>query len=140
MGCFARPDANLPFRKFFIKLATGRARPSDSPNDAHVFNPFTDPNSALPSGHVAMTFAWTTPWAFYYPHPITYGLVGLGVGTAAARLQQGKHWFTDVVSASAIAIAMSHWLYRRHTQSSSAISIEPRISFGSVALAVSCKI
>jgi membrane-associated phospholipid phosphatase len=122
---------------FALKTILGRSRPEDTPDDAHTFRPFTDPNSAFPSGHAAMAFAWITPWAFYYPHAITYGFVGLAVGTAAARVERQKHWFTDILAGSAIGFATAAWLSRKHLgHSSQQVSIEPTIGLRSASLAV----
>ena len=122
---------------FALKTVIGRARPTESPDDAHNFNPFSDPNAAFPSGHASMAFAWTTPWVYYYPHPITYSLFGLAVGTAIARVERQKHWLTDVLAGSAIGFATARWLTRKHQRASaSSLSVEPRMGLRSAALAV----
>jgi membrane-associated phospholipid phosphatase len=97
---------------FAIKYTVGRSRP-DAGKGPHDFHPFSGANS-FPSGHTSSAFAMVMPWVFYYPGPVTYALVAVAVGTAIARIQRQRHWFTDVLAGAAISTAMSYYLYGRH--------------------------
>ena len=97
---------------FLTKIVVGRSRP-DAGKGPHDFNPFSGAAS-FPSGHTSSVFAMIMPWVFYYPGPVTYALVAVAAGTAIARIQRQRHWFTDVLAGAAISTAMSHFLYKRH--------------------------
>lgn len=95
-----------------LKFAFGRARPKAGAGP-YRFDPFSG-HTSFPSGHSTTAFAVLTPWVFYYPGPVTYGLFALGTGTAVARLARNKHWTTDVIAGSGIGVLMGYWLTRRH--------------------------
>jgi len=97
---------------FTTKMVVGRSRP-DAEKGPHDFHPFSGAAS-FPSGHTASIFAMVMPWVFYYPGPVTYAMVAVATGTAIARIQRQRHWFTDVLAGAAISTAMSHFLYKRH--------------------------
>jgi membrane-associated phospholipid phosphatase len=81
-----------------VKMAVGRARPFQTPDDQDVMRPFSG-YSSFPSGHTALAFglaaaidretrARWVPWVVY---PLA-GLVGW------SRVRDGKHWSSDVVA------------------------------------------
>ena len=96
-----------------LKRIFGRYRPEES-SRANRFKPFSG-HSSFPSGHATAAFAWITPWVLYYPHPLTYGLFTLSVGTAIARIAYDKHWPSDVIVGGAIGFLTAKWLVNRHT-------------------------
>ena len=98
---------------FTVKSLIGRARPEDG-KGAHHFAPFSEFDASFPSGHTATAFAILSPWVFYYPHALTYGLLVIGGGAALARLQRQKHWMTDVLAGGTLGLSMAYWLSRKH--------------------------
>jgi undecaprenyl-diphosphatase len=101
----------------------GRVRPDEAESPA-VFRPFSGHRS-FPSGHTTLAFAITTPWAVYYPGPLTYGLVGLSAGTAISRLSLEHHWFTDVLAGAALGTLTGYWLAKRHLRETTALRVTP---------------
>jgi membrane-associated phospholipid phosphatase len=95
-----------------LKLAIGRVRP-DAHTGPYDFRPFSG-SSSFPSGHATQAFALVTPWAVYYPGPVTYGLFAVATGTAVARVALERHWPSDVVAGAAIGTAVGYALARRH--------------------------
>ncbi|MCZ6780845.1 MAG: phosphatase PAP2 family protein [Nitrospirae bacterium] len=91
-------------------------------------------DASFPSGHTATAFAILLPWAFYYPHMVTYGLLVIGGGAAVARMQRQKHWLTDVLAGGTLGISMAYWLSRKHQGRRSNRSVAPTVGPGSVGL------
>ncbi len=118
------------------KTAFGRSRP-EAGRGARDFNPFTDMNSAFPSGHATAAFAILAPWTFYYPNVFTYGLLAIGTGTAIARMERQKHWLTDVLAGSATGLTMAYWLSRRHQGKSARISLSPSLGRSGIGMRMS---
>lgn len=85
-----------------IKLASGRSRPEDSPDDPYRFDPFAGGDS-FPSGHATIAFAA----AVALDRETTAGWVPWVVYPAAtlvawSRVHDLKHWTSDVMVGSAI--------------------------------------
>jgi membrane-associated phospholipid phosphatase len=84
-----------------IKRVIGRVRPSDT-TDPYVFQPFSD-HDAFPSGHATVAFALATSlseeidnrWA-------TAGLYAFAAGTAWSRVNDQRHWLSDVLAGAAV--------------------------------------
>lgn len=106
-----------------IKGAFGRVRPHEIDDPAR-FRPFSGHRS-FPSGHTTLAFAIATPWAVYYPGPLTYGLMGLSAGTAVSRLTTEHHWFTDVVAGAALGTLTGYWLAKRHLRDTTPLRVTP---------------
>jgi membrane-associated phospholipid phosphatase len=85
------------------KLVAGRPRPEDS-RDADGYLPFSG-QAAMPSGHTAMAFAFATAlsddidrtWA-------RVGLYTLATGVGWSRINDNRHWLTDVAAGAALGI------------------------------------
>ena len=120
---------------FTVKSFIGRARPEDG-KGAHHFDPFSELDASFPSGHTATAFAILSPWAFYYPHVVTYGLLVIGGGAAVARMQRQKHWLTDVLAGGTLGASMAYWLSRKHQERLSNMSVVPAVGPGFVGLTV----
>ncbi len=98
-----------------IKYAVGRVRP-EAAESPYTFKPFSG-HTAFPSGHATTALAVLTPWALYYPHPVTYTLVAVvGSGTAFSRIARERHWLTDVLGGAGVGVLTAQYLTRRHRQ------------------------
>lgn len=109
-----------------LKAITGRARPDQSPFDAHDFRlgrGFGDRNEfqSFPSGHVTVAFAFASAVdaelnriAPKHPRWIVPTLYGLATATAASRVYRNRHWTSDVVLGSAIGFVGGHAVVRWH--------------------------
>jgi membrane-associated phospholipid phosphatase len=84
----------------------GRPRPESS-LDSDGFVPFSG-QASLPSGHTAMAFAFATslsdeihrPWA-------TVGLYGMATAVGWSRINDNRHWLSDVAAGALIGITSS---------------------------------
>jgi len=94
-----------------LKLALGRRRPSGD-GDADEFRPFSGWNS-FPSGHTAVAFAVATAIADETPDlwsdAALYGIAGL---TGMARLNDDRHWISDVFAGALVGHLSARWLAR----------------------------
>ncbi len=89
-----------------MKYVTGRKRPEES-DDSFDFNgpAEADFNASFPSGHAGHAFAVASvisemygednPWVPWLAYP-------LATGTALARVDDNRHWFSDVFLAAAL--------------------------------------
>jgi membrane-associated phospholipid phosphatase len=85
------------------KLTFGRPRPSES-LDADGYVPFSG-QEAMPSGHTTMAFALATALADDIHR--TWASVGLytaATGVAWSRVNDNKHWLTDVAAGAVLGI------------------------------------
>lgn len=86
-----------------IKVGVGRLRPTDA-TDQYVFRPFTS-NDAFPSGHTTMAFALAASLSDEIHRPWATTLLYAGAsGTAWSRLNDHKHWLSDVLAGAAVGI------------------------------------
>jgi membrane-associated phospholipid phosphatase len=86
-----------------IKLSTGRLRP-DQTDDPFIFKPFSG-NDAFPSGHATLAFALATSLSEELHNPWVSAILYTGAaGTAWSRLNDQRHWLSDVLMGSAIGI------------------------------------
>lgn len=96
-----------------LKLSFGRSRPSQS-EDADVFRPFGGWNS-FPSGHTMLAFAVATAIAEETPDNWSgVALYGLATATAFARVNDDRHWTSDVLAGALVGHLSARWLSRRH--------------------------
>lgn len=92
-----------------IKYLTGRERPDDT-DDKYDFRGFNGDNKSFPSGHAGHTFAVATtiaevygedyPWVPWVAYPAA-------TLTALARVNDEKHWFSDVFAGAALGYFIS---------------------------------
>jgi membrane-associated phospholipid phosphatase len=88
------------------KVVFGRPRPGDS-FDADGYVPFSG-QEAMPSGHTAMAFAMATTLADDIDRTwASVGLYTVAGGVAWSRINDNRHWLTDVVAGAAIGITSS---------------------------------
>jgi membrane-associated phospholipid phosphatase len=85
------------------KLALGRPRPSES-LDADGYSPFSG-QDAMPSGHTTMAFALATALADDIHRPwATVGLYTLATGVGWSRINDNRHWLSDVAGGAIVGI------------------------------------
>ncbi len=85
-----------------LKLAVGRMRPNAAPGDPEDFKPFSG-DASFPSGHTTLAFATARAlqresrarWVPFVVYPIA-------AAVAWARVEEDKHWVSDVVAGAAL--------------------------------------
>lgn len=88
------------------KLTLGRPRPEQS-LDADGYRPFSGQVS-MPSGHTTVAFALATSLADELHRPwATVGLYGLATGVGWSRINDNRHWLTDVAAGALVGITAS---------------------------------
>ncbi len=86
-----------------IKFPVGRLRPADTDNQ-YIFKPFSG-NDAFPSGHTTLAFALATSLSDEIHKAWVSAILYTGAaGTAWSRLNDQRHWFSDVLMGGAIGI------------------------------------
>jgi membrane-associated phospholipid phosphatase len=86
-----------------IKEVSGRLRPGESTGQ-YVFKPFTN-HDAFPSGHATMAFALATSLAEEIDRPWATAVLYAGAtGTAWSRLNDHRHWLSDVLAGATVGI------------------------------------
>ena len=86
-----------------LKEITGRFRP-DNTTDQYVFRPFSN-HDAFPSGHATLAFALATSLSAEIQRPWATALLFAGAtGTAWSRLNDHKHWLSDVLAGATVGI------------------------------------
>lgn len=97
-----------------LKLAVGRRRPDGGGGGAYKFHPFSG-NDAWPSGHTTMAFALAAGVSDeLHSPPVTIALYGAATMTAWSRLNDNRHWLSDVLAGAAVGITSAklmngHW-------------------------------
>lgn len=85
------------------KLVTGRVRPFET-HDQYLFRPFSG-KDAFPSGHATMAFALATSLGAEMHNRVASALLYAGAsGTAWSRLNDQRHWLSDVLAGAAVGI------------------------------------
>jgi membrane-associated phospholipid phosphatase len=85
------------------KFALGRPRPEQS-LDADGYSPFSGQVS-LPSGHAAVAFAMATSLADEIHRPwATVWLYGMASAVAWSRINDNRHWLSDVAAGALVGI------------------------------------
>jgi len=86
------------------KLALGRPRPSES-LDADGYIPFSG-QEAMPSGHTAVAFALATALSDDIHHTwASVGLYTIATGVAWSRVNDNRHWLSDVAAGAVMGVA-----------------------------------
>ena len=89
---------------FAVKTVIGRARPSAAVG-AFDFHPFSG-NASLPSGHTTMAFALAADLSDELDRGwVRVGLYTIASGTALSRINDNRHWLSDVALGALIGIA-----------------------------------
>lgn len=86
-----------------LKVLVGRQRPLGG-EEQYVFHPFTKTDS-WPSGHTTTAFALAASVSDEIRStPVTIGLYSLATLTGWSRINDNKHWLTDVLAGAAIGV------------------------------------
>lgn len=86
-----------------IKFVVGRFRP-DEATSQYVFKPFSK-HDAFPSGHTTIAFSLATSLSEEIHRPWATAVLYAGAtGTAWSRLNDQKHWLSDVLAGATIGI------------------------------------
>jgi PAP2 superfamily protein len=87
-----------------LKLAVGRPRPNES-SDVDGFDPFSG-QDAMPSGHTTVAFALATALADDIHRTwASVGLYTLATGVAWSRMNDNKHWLSDVAAGAVVGLS-----------------------------------
>jgi membrane-associated phospholipid phosphatase len=87
----------------FLKHATGRGRPSHF-SDPHRFRPFSGRDS-WPSGHATMAFSLAASVSDEIRStPVTITLYSAATLTGWSRINDNRHWLSDVLAGAAVGI------------------------------------
>lgn len=90
-----------------IKEAVGRLRPAET-SDPYVFRPLSR-YEGFPSGHATMAFALATSLSAEIDRPWATALLYAGAaGTAWSRMNDQRHWFSDVLGGAAVGITAAN--------------------------------
>lgn len=115
---------------FALKFSTGRTRPGSAQNSGE-WSGFDLDNVSFPSGHTSSAFAIATVIASEYEDkplvaPIAYGLAAL---TGLSRLNDNKHWASDIFFGGALGYFVSKTILKLHSNKKGRhYTIYPRIS------------
>ncbi|MGC8865698.1 MAG: phosphatase PAP2 family protein [Bacteroidales bacterium] len=122
------------FNVQIMKSLMGRERPTKTDNP-YVFHGPTLRNDALPSGHTAVAFAMATAIATCYDdNPwLNAGLWATAALTGWSRINDGKHWPSDVFAGAVLGYYMGRWVGRqwkmdRAGKTLSSISLQPMLA------------
>lgn len=92
-----------------LKTVTGRPRPGVS-GDPVSFQPFGG-HESFPSGHATVAFAVATALAHETPDRLTdVGLYAAASLTALGRMNDDRHWFSDVVAGAVLGNLVGRWV------------------------------
>jgi membrane-associated phospholipid phosphatase len=112
-----------------IKVVMGRTRPFDGAPADEFKGPSTG-NNAFPSGHTSTAFAVATIVANEYEHiplitPLSYGIATM---TGFSRLNDNKHWASDIVFGAALGYFTSKTILKLHSNKKGRhFTIYPRV-------------
>ena len=100
-----------------LKVIAGRQRPTQSPNDAFTFRPFSFNDNSFPSGHTTVAFALATSLAREIKGQWDdVAFFSLATLTAYSRMRDDKHWFSDVVFGAGVGILSARFVHRREAK------------------------
>lgn len=87
------------------KFGAGRERPIPSGLDSDQYHPFSTGYTSLPSGHTSMAFALATSLSDEIERPWATVALYTGAGLVGwSRLNDNRHWLSDVAAGAMIGI------------------------------------
>jgi membrane-associated phospholipid phosphatase len=87
-----------------LKEVFGRERP-ETTNDPYRFRPFSG-DASFPSGHTTVAFALAASLSDEISRPWATAVLYAGAtGTGWSRMNDHRHWFSDVVGGAVVGIA-----------------------------------
>ena len=115
-----------------IKVTAGRFRPAETDNP-YIFKPFSGHDS-FPSGHTTMAFALATSLSHEIDHAwASAALYTFATGTAWSRLNDERHWFSDVLAGATVGITTATIVHRHPprllVEPNGAVRLEWQIAF-----------
>ena len=94
-----------------IKVTAGRFRPAETDNP-YIFKPFSGHDS-FPSGHTTMAFALATSLSHEIDNAwASAALYTFATGTAWSRLNDERHWLSDVLAGATVGITTATIVHR----------------------------
>jgi len=86
-----------------LKVSAGRYRPAETDNP-YIFKPFSGHDS-FPSGHTTIAFALATSLSNEIHNGwVSAALFTFATGTAWSRLNDERHWFSDVLGGAVVGV------------------------------------
>ena len=115
-----------------LKVGTGRYRPAETDNP-YIFKPFSGHDS-FPSGHATMAFALATSLSNEIKNGwVSAALYTFATGTAWSRLNDERHWLSDVLAGATVGITAATIVDRHPPQllaePNGSMRLEWRIAF-----------
>lgn len=107
-----------------LKYAIHRSRP-DEGRGHRDFNAASKGDSSMPSDHVTVMWAVTTPFAREYDAPWLYGVAAV---SNFARVSNNRHWVSDTVASSLLGYGAGSLFWewgRRDKKNAPLVSLSP---------------
>ena len=112
-----------------VKFLTGRERPN-SATGADEFSPFKTGDTSFPSGHTALAFGMATALAAEIPGAWDdVGFYGLATATGLSRINDNRHWLSDVVAGAAVGVLAGRWATRSHRNRMPLVAVPGGVGF-----------
>lgn len=101
---------------FLFKEAFHRARPNTGEDNYTWYGPFKGRgNDSFFSGHTSLAFTTATMLYYHSGEKWWVGLAGysLATGVGLSRMQQQKHWASDVVAGALVGTTVAAFVYKQ---------------------------
>jgi membrane-associated phospholipid phosphatase len=101
---------------WLVKELTHRARPETEEGNYAWYGPFKGgDNKSFFSGHTSLSFSTATMIFLHTGRKWWVGALSYGAASAVgiSRMQQQKHWASDVVAGAMVGTAVSGFIYRQ---------------------------
>jgi membrane-associated phospholipid phosphatase len=100
-----------------LKMVAGRGRPDNQflDEDPDDFGPFSG-HASWPSGHTSMAFALATALGDELHQPVArYGLLAAATAVGWSRINDNRHWLSDVAAGAVVGITSAKFASGRWT-------------------------